>query len=148
MNTGRHDEIRYTSLSKMRDSQLGYIIHLATETGNCAWQMNKRSIIRDLLWHIYKSETSNEVWISDTPPPLQDDHIDRITDCSTRYSQAPAVALAWDWPREDAFTLTIALDYYQLLCSFSRLSRHFRLRVAVYEWPWWMCTVAILLLRR
>ena len=30
-----------------------------------------------------------------------DDHIDRITDCSSRYSQAPAVALTWDWPRED-----------------------------------------------
>ena len=92
MITGRHDEIRYNTLSKMRDSQLVYIIHLATETGNCTWQMNKRSILRDLLWHIFKSETSNEVWISDTP------HIDRITDCSTRYGQ---VALAWDWPRED-----------------------------------------------
>ena len=32
----------------------------------------------------------------------QDDHIDRITDCSTRYGQAPAVALAWDCPGEDA----------------------------------------------
>ena len=31
MITGRHDEIRYTSLAKMRDSQLVYIIHLATE---------------------------------------------------------------------------------------------------------------------
>ena len=60
--------IRHTSLSKMRDSQLVYIIHLATETGNCAREMNKRSILRDLLWHIYKYETSNEVWISDTPP--------------------------------------------------------------------------------
>ena len=44
------------------------IIHLATETGNCAWEMNKRPILRDLLGPIYKSETSNEVWISDTPP--------------------------------------------------------------------------------
>ena len=31
----------------------------------------------------------------------QDEHIDKITDCSTQYGQAPAVALAWDWPRED-----------------------------------------------
>ena len=31
----------------------------------------------------------------------QDDHIDRITGCSTPYGQAPAVAVAWDWPRED-----------------------------------------------
>ena len=36
MITGRHDEIRYTSMSKMRDSQLVYIIHVATETGNFA----------------------------------------------------------------------------------------------------------------
>ena len=36
MITSRHDEIRYTSLSKMRYSQLVYIIHLAT--GNCAWE--------------------------------------------------------------------------------------------------------------
>ena len=28
---------------------------------------------------------------SQTPPPPQDDHVDRITDCSTRYGQAPAV---------------------------------------------------------
>ena len=34
----------------------------------------------------------------------QDDHIDRITDCSTRYGRAPAVALMWDWPREDALS--------------------------------------------
>ena len=36
MITGRHDEIRHSSMSKMRDSQPVYIIHLATETGNCA----------------------------------------------------------------------------------------------------------------
>ena len=29
---------------------------------------------------------------SQTPP--QDEHIDKITDCSTQYGQAPAVALA------------------------------------------------------
>ena len=34
MITGRH-EFRNTSLSKMSDSQLVYVIHLATETGNC-----------------------------------------------------------------------------------------------------------------
>ena len=113
MITGRHDEIRYNSLSRMRDSKLVYIIHLPMETGNCAWQMNKRSILRDLLWPIYKSETSNEVWISDTPPPPpKDDHIDRITDCSTRYGRAPAVTLAWDWPREDGFTLTTLKYFY------------------------------------
>ena len=35
MITGRHEGVRYTSLSKMWDFQLVYIIHLATETGNC-----------------------------------------------------------------------------------------------------------------
>ena len=34
----------------------------------------------------------------------QDDHIDIITDCSTWYSQAAAVALVWDWLREDEET--------------------------------------------
>ena len=35
--TGRHEGVRYTSLSKIWDSQLAYIIHhLATETGNSA----------------------------------------------------------------------------------------------------------------
>ena len=55
---------------QMRDSQLVYIIHLATETCDCVglWEMNKMSILRDLLWHIYKSETSNEILISETPP--------------------------------------------------------------------------------
>ena len=56
------------AMTKRRNSQLVYIIHLAAETGNCAWEMNERSIPRELLWPIYKSETSNEVWISDTPP--------------------------------------------------------------------------------
>ena len=49
--------------------------------------MHKGSILRDLSWHIDKSETCNEVWISDIP---QDDHVDKITDCSTWYGQAPA----------------------------------------------------------
>ena len=49
---------------------------------------------------------------SQTPP--QYDHIDRITDCSTRYGQAPAVALAWDWPREDA---ALSLGYTQDLAT-------------------------------
>ena len=53
---------------QIRNSQLVYILHLATETGNFAWQMNKRSILRDLLWPIYNFKTSNEVWISDKPP--------------------------------------------------------------------------------
>ena len=87
---GRHDEIRHTSLSKLWDSQLVYIIHLATETGNCAWKMNKRSILHDLLWPFYKSEISNEVWISDTPQRWLHRHI--LTDYSTRYGQAPAVS--------------------------------------------------------
>ena len=34
----------------------------------------------------------------------QDDNIDGITDCSTLYDQAPAVALASDWPREDGIS--------------------------------------------
>ena len=78
-----------------------YIIHPATETRNWARQMNKRSILRDLLWPIYKSDTSNEVWISDTPPRWP--HRQNNWSC-TPYGQAPAVALAWDWPREDAYT--------------------------------------------
>ena len=98
MITGCHDEIRYNSLSKIRDSQLVYIIHLATETSNCAWQMNKRSILRD-LYDLFINLKHPRRFESQTPP--QDDHIDRITDFSTRYGQAPAVALAWDWPRED-----------------------------------------------
>ena len=72
---------------QMRVCQLVYIIHLATETCDCVWKMNKRSILRDLLWHInlkhqmrFESQTHS-----------QDDHVDRITDCSTRYGQAPAV---------------------------------------------------------
>ena len=44
--------------------------------------MNKRSILRDLFINLKDP-------ISDTP---QDDHIDRITDYSTRYGQAPAVS--------------------------------------------------------
>ena len=40
--------VRYTSLSKMWDSQLVYIINLATETGSCAWELNKSSILSDL----------------------------------------------------------------------------------------------------
>ena len=83
---------------QMRDSQLVYIIHLATETCDCVWEMNERSILRDLLWHIYIFETSNEVWISDTP---QDDHLDRIIDCSTDTARLLRYALAWDWLRED-----------------------------------------------
>ena len=38
----------------MRDSQLVYIIHLATETCDCVWEMNKRSILRDRLWTRYE----------------------------------------------------------------------------------------------
>ena len=48
MITGRYEGIQYTSLSKMWDSQLVYIIHLAAETGDCAWKLNKGSIFRDL----------------------------------------------------------------------------------------------------
>ena len=82
----------------MRDSQLVYIIHLATETCDSAWEANKRSILRDLLGHIFKSETSNEVWISDTPPRWPRRLLIVVLDTARllRY------ALAWDWPREDA----------------------------------------------
>ena len=83
MITGCHAEVRYNSLSKMRNSQLVYIIHLATGTGNCAWQMNKRSIFRDLLWPIYKSETSNEVW--------------KIISSSLGQSHESAIAGAWPY---------------------------------------------------
>ena len=115
MITGRHDEIWYNQLTKMRDSQLVYILHLATETGNCAWQMNKRSILRDLLWLINLKHPIR--FESQTHP--QKDHIDRIADCSTRYGQAPAVALAlaWDWPREDGGYLNTRSKYTPLFAA-------------------------------
>ena len=114
---------------QMRDSQLVYIIHLATETCNCVWVMNKRSIFRDLLWHIYKSETSNEVWIADTPPGWP--RIDRITDCSTRYGQAPAVCTrvrlatgrwtiqegSFFWYASLSWESTILYCRYHILCG-------------------------------
>ena len=43
--------------------------------------------------------------------PSQDDHIDRITDYSTRYGQVPVVAVAWDWPREDGSWMHGFVDY-------------------------------------
>ena len=42
----------------------------------------------------------------------QDDHIDRITDCSTWYGQAPVVALASDWSREDANSMSTILKHF------------------------------------
>ena len=46
---------------------------------------------------------------------LQDDHVDRITDCSTRYGQAHAVStrVSTRWPRDDAYE-RMAVDVWEV----------------------------------
>ena len=66
----------------------------------------------------------------------QDDHIDRITDCSTRYGQAPAVALAWDWPRDDVFlqnSVNISCQEWKILPEHDAHVPRAQKRMASYQ---------------